>query len=323
MKIKSNTLGNVGSFLIENNTYAIFVVLILICTIISPNFLSSANLINLCQQYAGIVILTLGELFVILTGGIDLSVGSIVSVGSVVMSLSLTVFKLGVVPSVIITIVFGILLGSISGILIAYGRMAPFIATLAVMTIASGLAMVISNGSPIITPANSLSTLGVGRLFPFLTWLSVVAIIVILIFWFVQKYTPFGRIVLGIGSNETAISLAGIRVRLHKVVVYAISGGCAGLSGIIACARTSVGSPLVGQGLELDCIAACVIGGASLMGGHGSVIKTVVGVFVLAFIGNIMNLLAVPSYPQDIIKGIIIIGAVLLQAATTKSEKSI
>lgn len=129
---------------------------------------------------------------------------------------------------------------------------------------------------------------------------------------------------IAIGSNETAVRLAGISVKKQKMAVYAISGLCAALSGIIAASRTAIGTPIIGEGLELDAIAACVIGGASLAGGEGSCIKTVVGVLVLALISNIMNLLSVPSYPQDVIKGLIIIGSVLLQSFTAgRKEQSV
>lgn len=142
-------------------------------------------------------------------------------------------------------------------------------------------------------------------------------------FWFIIKYTSFGRIVIAIGSNEDAVRLAGIRTKWYKLAVYAISGLCSGMAGIVAASRTAIGTPIIGEGLELDAIAACVIGGASLSGGRGSVLKTVVGVFVLAFISNIMNLLAIPAYPQDIIKGVIIILSVLMQEFTSRKSDSV
>lgn len=177
----------------------------------------------------------------------------------------------------------------------------------------------ISNGSPIMTPVDSISVLGTAKIFSWLTWLAVIAVVIVVAAWFVTNYLSFGRITIAIGSNEEAVHLAGINTMPVKMATYAISGFCSAIGGIIACSRTGIGSPAVGNGLELDCIAACVIGGASLSGGVGSPVKTVVGVLILALIGNIMNLLAVPSYPQDVIKGIIIIFAVLLQRVTNKT----
>ena len=176
----------------------------------------------------------------------------------------------------------------------------------------------ISHGTPINTPAGTISQLGTAKVLPFLTWLTVIAILVVAFSSFFLNKTAYGRKVIMIGSNEEAVHLAGIPVMQHVVSVYAISGFCSALGGVIATSRTGIGSGAAGQGMELDCIAACVIGGASLSGGQGSSVKTVVGVLVLAMIGNIMNLLSVPSYPQDIIKGIIIILAVLLQQGTSR-----
>lgn len=176
----------------------------------------------------------------------------------------------------------------------------------------------ISHGTPINTPAGTISQLGTAKVLPFLTWLTVIAILVVALSSFFLNKTAYGRKVIMIGSNEEAVHLAGIPVMQHVISVYAISGFSSALGGVIATSRTGIGSGAAGQGMELDCIAACVIGGASLSGGQGSSVKTVVGVLVLAMIGNIMNLLSVPSYPQDIIKGIIIILAVLLQQGTSR-----
>ena len=150
-----------------------------------------------------------------------------------------------------------------------------------------------------------------------------IVLIAILIFVFIQKYTAFGRIVIAIGSNIKSVELAGIHVRRYLVAVYAISGFMSALAGIFIAARSSTGSATIGNAQELDAIAACVIGGASLAGGKGNVTKAVVGALVLALISNIMNLCAVPAYPQDVIKGVIIILAVLLQLMTDKSDTTV
>lgn len=308
----------VKSFILRNNTYLILLVLFIVCSLVSKDFLTLNNLVNICQQYTGTIVVSIGMLFVILTGGIDLSVGSIVAIGSVLTAYGLKTWEIGIVPSCLITLLVGTLCGAFTGVLVAKTDMAPFVASLAMMTMARGIAYMISKGAPIMTPSNSIGVLGTARIFPWLTWLAVIAIVVVLVAWFLINFLSFGRTTVAIGSNEEAVHLAGINTAPVKIAVYAISGFCSAIGGIIACARTGIGSPAVGNGLELDCIAACVIGGASLSGGIGSPVKTVVGVLVLALIGNIMNLLAVPSYPQDVIKGIIIICAVLLQKVTNK-----
>ena len=308
----------VKSFILRNNTYLILLVLFIVCSLVSKDFLTLNNLVNICQQYTGTIVVSIGMLFVILTGGIDLSVGSIVAIGSVLTAYGLKTWEIGIIPSCLITLLVGTLCGAFTGVLVAKTDMAPFVASLAMMTMARGIAYMISKGAPIMTPSNSIGVLGTARIFPWLTWLAVIAIVVVLVAWFLTNFLSFGRITVAIGSNEEAVHLAGINTAPIKIAVYAISGFCSAIGGIIACARTGIGSPAVGNGLELDCIAACVIGGASLSGGVGSPVKTVVGVLVLALIGNIMNLLAVPSYPQDVIKGIIIICAVLLQKVTNK-----
>ena len=308
----------IKSFILRNNTYLILLVLFIVCSLVSKDFLTLNNLVNICQQYTGTIVVSIGMLFVILTGGIDLSVGSIVAIGSVLTAYGLKTWEIGIIPSCLVTLLVGTLCGAFTGVLVAKTDMAPFVASLAMMTMARGIAYMISKGAPIMTPPNSIGVLGTARIFPWLTWLAVIAIIVVLVAWFLTNFLSFGRITVAIGSNEEAVHLAGINTAPVKIAVYAISGFCSAIGGIIACARTGIGSPAVGNGLELDCIAACVIGGASLSGGIGSPVKTVVGVLVLALIGNIMNLLAVPSYPQDVIKGIIIICAVLLQKVTNK-----
>jgi ribose transport system permease protein len=209
--------------------------------------------------------------------------------------------------------------------------MAPFVASLAMMTMARGLVLFVANGAPIMLPENSIEWIStykivaatpemaatIGEVTPLLgAFLAAVVVIM----WFVMKYTSFGRLVYGIGSNEMAVRLAGINVRRIKMSVYLISGLLCGIAGVLSATRSKVGAPVLGQGWELDAIASCVIGGASLAGGKGTPVKALVGVFVLALIGNIMNLLAVPSYPQDIIKGAIIIIAVLLQTTSFRDE---
>jgi ribose transport system permease protein len=215
---------------------------------------------------------------------------------------------------IFVSLACGLLVGSCSGYLVSIHKMAPFIATLALMSIVRGLGFIFSKGAPILVGerATALTDFGSGNFLgipnPALVFVIVFAITSVLL-----KYNVFGRIIIAIGSNEEAVRLSGINVSAYKFTVYAIAGVLSAVAGIITTARTAVGSPVMGVGMELDVIATVVIGGASLSGGKGSAINTLLGVLILGMIGNIMNLMNIPAYSQQVIKGLIIIFAVLLQ----------
>ena len=299
-------------FIIEYNTVFIFVLMLLVSALASDAFFTSSNFFNLVRQVAPIGIISMGMLLVIITGGIDLSVGSVVAMVGVLCAFFTRVMPLPV--AIIASLACGIMVGCVSGYLVAYHRMAPFIATLALMSIVRGLAFIFSKGAPIIVDesATALLKFGSGNLIgvsnPAWIMFLVFAITAILL-----RHNAFGRIVMAIGSNEEAVRLSGIKVAVYKLIVYAIAGGMSAVAGIILTARTSVGAPVTGIAMELDVIAAVVIGGASLMGGKGSAINTLLGVLILGMIGNIMNLMNIPAYSQQVFKGLIIILAVLLQ----------
>jgi ribose transport system permease protein len=299
--------------LIQYNTILIFVLLVIASAIFSSNFLTEKNIFNLLRQVASLGIVSMGMLLVILTGGIDLSVGSIIALASVTSAYFYTKADMPMFVALVLTIGFAALLGSVVGYLVSNRNMAPFVATLALMTIAKGIAFIISKGSPIMVVNDGMDMFGTGYLLriPLPVWLMLGIVLVVIL---TLKYTVFGRLITAIGSNETAVKLSGIRVSRYKFIVYSISAALASLGGIISTARTGVGSPLVGEGFELDAIAAVVIGGASLSGGKGTAINTFFGVLILGTIGNIMNLMHVPGYPQQVIKGLIIIFAVLFQS---------
>lgn len=258
-------------------------------------------------------IVSIGMLIVILTGGIDLSVGSMVALMGVAFALLTNTIILPL--AILITLVLGFAIGSVSGFLVTKYKMAPFIATLALMTIARGLSFIYSKGAPVVFQTNGgllMTEFGNGS-FLGIPNVAIVFIVVVAIARLMLRYNVFGRLIIAIGSNEEASVLSGIKVNKFKFLVYSISGCLAAAAGIIAASRTNLGSPNFGVGLELDAIAAVVIGGASLKGGKGNAINTLMGVLILGLIGNILNLLNVPSYPQQVIKGLIIIFAVLLQ----------
>jgi ribose transport system permease protein len=305
--------------ILKYNTLLIFLVLIIISSIISDAFFTSRNITNLLRQVSGIGIVSLGMLLVIITGGIDLSVGSIVAFAGVLSAYFLLYMPFSV--GIILTILSGVVIGSASGYLVSIRRMAPFIATLALMTIVRGLGFIISKGTPIILEdtGQTLKDFGSNYILGIPNPVVLMFIIFFLVY-FLMKYTVFGRLIIAIGSNEESVRLSGINVWIYKFAVYCICGGFAAIAGIISTSRTGVGSPILGIGLELDAIAAVVIGGASLKGGKGSVVNTLFGIIILGMIGNIMNLMNVPGYPQQVIKGLIIIFAVLLQGVKRTSE---
>jgi ribose transport system permease protein len=299
-------------FVIKYNTVFIFLIMLVASALVSDVFFTSANLFNLIRQVTPVGIISMGMLLVILTGGIDLSVGSVVAMVGVLCALFTKTIPLPLV--ILASLACGLLVGSLSGYLVSVHKMAPFIATLALMSIVRGLGFIFSKGAPILVSENAsaLTDFGSGSFLGFPNP-AFVLVIVFAITAVLLKYNVFGRIVIAIGSNEEAVRLSGIKVSAYKFSVYAIAGALSAVAGIITTARTAVGSPVMGVGMELDVIATVVIGGASLSGGRGSAVNTLLGVLILGMIGNIMNLLNIPAYSQQVIKGLIIIFAVLLQ----------
>jgi ribose transport system permease protein len=308
--------------LAEYNVVLVLVLLIIASAFMSDVFLKWINITNILRQLTPLVLVSVGMIVVVLTGGIDLSVGSTVAVASVTFALltSDTFVEMGYVGlvfSIGISLCAALLVSSVTATTVAFFNVAPFVASLAMMTIGRGLAYVISNGEPIrLDPGHAASRamIDFGRnKIPGieLPWAVLIGVAVVVLFWVLFKYTAYGRLTIATGSNESAVRLSGIVVAKYKFIAYQVSGLLCGIAGILTTARSGVGVPRTGSGLELDALAACVIGGASLAGGKGKIINTVAGVLVLGLISNIMNLVSVPVYPQQIVKGVIIIIAVL------------
>lgn len=300
------------SYLIKYNTLLIFLIMMVVSASISEAFFTATNLSNLIRQVAPVGIISMGMLLVILTGGIDLSVGSVVAMIAVLSALFTQSMPLPL--AIAASLACGLLVGSASGYLVSYQKMAPFIATLALMTIVRGFGFIFSKGAPVMVDENASALTDFGSE----SFLGIPnpAIILFIIFGITSillKYNVFGRILIAIGSNEEAVRLSGLKVSSYKFAVYVITGGLAAIAGIISTARTSVGSPNLGVGMELDVIATVVIGGTSLAGGKGSAFNTFLGVLIVGMMGNVMNLLDIAAYSQQVIKGLIIIFAVLLQ----------
>ncbi|GGB45665.1 ribose ABC transporter permease [Virgibacillus dakarensis] len=284
----------------------------------SNNFLTLNNILNLFRQVSVNALIAFGMTFVILTAGIDLSVGSTLALGS---ALTAGLLTSGMDPllAVLIGLLIGLALGAINGLIIAKGKVAPFIATLATMTIYRGVTLVYTDGKPITGLSDSFTfeMIGGGYVFgiPFPVILMFIAFIIL---YFVLRKTVFGRQVYAIGGNEEAAKLSGIKADRVKIWVYSLTGMLSVLAGIIISSRLNSAQPTAGTTYELDAIAAVVIGGTSLAGGKGKIVGTLIGALIIGVIDNGLNLLNVSSFYQQIVKGGIILLAVLLDRSSDK-----
>jgi ribose/xylose/arabinose/galactoside ABC-type transport system permease subunit len=302
-----------------------FVVVLLAVNVLAHgNFLEPQNLTNVLRQIALNAILAVGQTFVIITAGIDLSVGSIVGLCSVVMTLVANTLHVSGPVAFVVTLLAGLAVGCAAGWINALPvvrlGLPPFITTLAMMQVARGLALILAHGQPIpLVDSTPFAWLGTGYIFtgtirglPGISWQVLVMGLVAIVFAIILGRTAFGRYVLALGGNEEAARLAGIDTRTVKTLVYVISGGCAAIGGMLLMARFSSGNPVNGTGAELQCIAAVVVGGTSLMGGRGTIVGTFFGALLIGVLNNVMNLLAIESYMQQIVLGAVILLAVVL-----------
>lgn len=289
--------------------FIIAIVLFIVCSFASESFLQPINLWNIGLQQCYPIFVAIGMLFTIIIGTIDLSVGSIMGFTASVVCLAISKGGVSLPVAILITLGIGLFWGLVNGMIVAYCNMPGFVVTLATLTIIKGIALVFTNGSTVRVEGDILLNLSKkANGYPVI----IITVIVIILFILMQHYTTFGRTILAVGSNKTAVELAGIRTKRYIVAAYVISGVMSAFAGLWLCCRTSTASAVLGKGSELNAVAACVLGGASLSGGRGSVLKTVVGALCLAMIGNIMNLLGVGAYTQEIVQGVLIILAVLM-----------
>lgn len=288
------------------------IVLVIFVTVLNPSFISGTNILNLLRQVSTNALIAFGMTFVIITGGIDLSVGSTLALSSA-LTAGLIVGGFDPILAMIVGVLLGFVLGAVNGLLITKGKMAPFIATLATMTIYRGLTLVYTDGKPITGIGDSFifQFMGRGYLFgipfPIILTLVVFAILFVLL----HKMT-FGRKTFAIGGNEKASFIAGIKSDRIKVMIYAISGMMASIAGIIITSRLNSAQPTAGTSYEMDAIASVVLGGTSLSGGRGRIFGTLVGALIIGTLNNGLNLLGVSSFYQQVVKGIVIIIAVLI-----------
>jgi ribose transport system permease protein len=289
-----------------------FILIIIVGSLASDVFLSWINVRNVLLQSAMLGVVSLGMTFVILTGGIDLSVGSVLSFCSVAAAMMFDNGQGYPLPVVLLaTLALGTAIGAVNGGIIIWRGVAPFIVTLAMMAIALGGALTIADGRPIGGIQGTYAWLGAGRIGP-VPVPVVIMVVTFVIGAFVLRLTPYGRSVYATGGNEQAARLSGIAVSRVKLIAYSISGFCAALGAIIFTARVTVGDPWAGRNLELDAIAAVVIGGTSLFGGIGTIWGTFLGLLIISMINNLLNLMNVSPYSQGIAKGLIILIAITL-----------
>ncbi len=288
--------------------FASLIVLFAGLSIATPNFLTETNLSSVIRQTAVINIMALGMTMIIIAGGIDLSVGSILAFGGLMGTMALEKGQ-PIVVGVAVGIVAGMFWGFINGLLTTRLKINPFIVTLGTLGIVRGITLIVSNGLPVHNIPQSFSYLGEGILggVPFVLWILLVCAVAVHV---LLEHTKLGRYAFAIGSNPDAAYYAGIPVAFHTISVYAIGGALTGLAGMIEASRLMTGQPTAGQGYELQAIAAVVIGGGSLRGGEGTVVGTLIGAFIMGLLSNGSDLLGISPYLQQAIIGAVIILAV-------------
>jgi len=334
-KIVSTTQSRVGvkigNILSNYGTVLILLLMVIIMSILSPYFLTANNLLNILRQITIICIAGLGVTMVIISGGIDLSGGSIIGVVAVVTAVFahppvmlieyldglnrivnypvVRVFPL-IVP-VALGLIIGGILGLINGVVVAYGKIPPFVATLGMMASARGLAMYLSNAKPVGSFTREFLFIGRGSI-SIIPFPVIVLFILVLVAHYIMSKTSFGRHIYAIGGNLNAAKAAGLNIKRHLLGIYTISGIMAGIAAIIITSRITSGQPSLGLGMEFDSITAAVVGGSSLSGGIGIMPGTLIGALIVGVLKNGLDLLGVSMYWQQILTGMIIVGAVLL-----------
>lgn len=316
---------SLGAFIGEYGAFIALVLLVVVISCISPDFRTTSNFLNLLRQASFNGLIAFGMTCVILSDGIDLSVGSTFALSAIICA-ELIMYGVPAGVAILVALIAGTLLGGISGLLVTKGRLQPFIATLITMTAYRGLALIITGGKPISRLASSIESesgsflfkvLGKGNLvfgpndmfaipIP-----AIILVVALAIFYFVLHHTTFGRKIYATGSNAKCANLVGVNTTKVKIAVYAISGFMSALAGLTMISRVDSAQPTLGDGYELDAIAAVALGGTSMGGGRGKIVGTIAGVLIIAVLNNGLNILGVSTYYQEVIKAIVILVAVL------------
>lgn len=288
------------------------IILFIVISTLNDSFIEISNLKNLARQVSINALIAFGMTFVILTGGIDLSVGSILALSSALMA-SLIVKGMNPETAIFVAVLIGVGLGIVNGVIVSYGNVAPFIATLATMTIYRGATLVFTNGNPISGLSDDPTFIAFGQ--GFLCEIPVPAIVMFISFiilLFVLSKTPLGRQTYAVGGNEKVSYISGIKIDRVKIFAYALTGGLCAIAGAILTSRLNSAQPTAGMGYELDAIAAVVLGGTSLAGGKGRISGTLIGALIIGTLNNGLNILNVSSFYQQVVKGAVILLAVIM-----------
>lgn len=313
--MKANVKANISKY----KSLIGLVLLCIVITIVTPNFLSVSNITNVFTQVSVNAIIAIGMTFVILTGGIDLSVGSTLAISGAVGA-SIVKSTGNVFLAIIVAAVIGIAVGLINGLLVSKGKLQAFIVTLATMTIFRGATLVFTDGTPISKLPEAFVKIGNGKLgFMPIPVIITIIIIIAIIAVYALSQTRFGRYLYALGGNEDASRLSGINTDKIKTLVYVVSGFASAIAGVIITSRIGSASPNAGTGFELDAIATVVIGGTSLAGGEGTITGTLIGALIIGVLNNGLNLMNVSPFYQSIVKGLVILIAVLLDKKSRKN----
>lgn len=319
--MKEKVKGSMGKIKLKD--IGLFLVLIIMCIVLSflsPVFMTYDNIMNVIRQISITAIIAVGMFMIIVTGGIDLSVGQVAALTGVSCGIFVINMKMPMLVGMILALLIAVLCGFLNGILITYGKLPAFIATLATSQVTKGLAFTISGGIPISGFPEGFTTLGRGYLGP-IPWPVIILFVVYLIMWDVIKRTKFGVHVFAIGGSEVAAFLSGIKITKTKIMVYTIGGLLTGVSGLILSSRLNSGSPNVGSTFTFDAVTACVLGGTSMAGGEGNLLGVLVGSIFVGILTNGMSLLNVDAYVQMMVQGIVLGGAMLLQTCVIQRKK--
>lgn len=297
----------------RSSTISIFLILVVMCAImaaVSPAFIKITNILSTARSFSAIAVAGIGVSMIIITGGIDLSIGSVYGLAGVISAM-LVVSGVPLIPGILGGMLLGSVVGALNGLMVVYLKLPPFIATMGTMQIARGICYIITQGYPVNNLPMEYTVLGQGYLLgiPVPIWVMVLIAILFAIF---LNTTTTGRRIFALGGNEEATRISGINTKRLKVLVYTLGAALAGLAGIITASKLGVGQPTAGIGFEMDAIAAVVIGGASLSGGEGTVTGTIIGAAIIGVLRNALVLLSVDSYWQTLIIGCVIILAVTI-----------
>lgn len=307
------TKNSAKSFVSRYIIHIAFVIMLIGLSVFTDSFLTSKNIINVLRQATVVGVLAMGMSYVIIAGGIDLSVGSTMALAScVAAAYSTTNGALPLPVALIIGCVVGMIVGAVNGVVVSYLGVVPFIATLGMQYVVRGMALVYTGGRPINALTTAYTDIGKGYLFGWLPIPVVIFAITALIAWFFLSKTQFGRYVYAIGGNEKAALVSGLRVKLIKFSTYVINGFTAALAGIILSARVAVGSPSAGESYDLLAITAVVVGGTSNQGGTGGIGASIIGVLIVTVLNNGMDLLGISGYYQKIVTGAVVLLAVII-----------